>query len=87
MNTWHEATLSYQSYLLRAWQEADVTDRHLIWRFSLEKIGEEDQRHGFSSLQALMAFLEEQVEGAGIEINSTMEKTPAIGHEQKRGET
>ncbi len=62
MNTWHEATLSYQSYLLRAWQEADVTDRHLIWRFSLEKIGEEDQRHGFSSLQALMAFLEEQVE-------------------------
>jgi hypothetical protein len=53
--------LSYQSYLLRFWQEADDADRDMIWRFSLEKIGEEHHRQGFSSLQALMAFLEEQV--------------------------
>lgn len=49
---------SYQSYLLRIWKEQNQEPEHAR-RFSLEN-PQSGERHGFSSLTALMTFLEEK---------------------------
>jgi len=45
----------YQAYLIRCWQEGTA------WRFSLEGIGAEHQRRGFSRLEDLAAFIEQDL--------------------------
>ena len=48
----------YHAYLLRCWQEGDVgTDQEPLLRFSVEDVFGERRRQGFSSLEALVAFL------------------------------
>ncbi len=41
----------YRAYLLRCWQEGDS------WRYSIEMTGKEQERRGFGSLEALLAWL------------------------------
>lgn len=43
-------TTTYKAYLLRCWLEGAG------WRYSLEQVGS-DQRHGFATLDELVAFL------------------------------
>jgi hypothetical protein len=49
---------SYLAYLLRIWQVKDPGQ--LVWRASLED-PHTGERQGFASLEALIAFLREQV--------------------------
>ena len=46
----------YQSYLLRLWR----TDSEKAWRMMLECI-DTHERHGFSGIEGLNAFLREQM--------------------------
>jgi hypothetical protein len=53
----------YCVYVLRFWEErSQYPDRPGVWRFSLE-VPRTGERHGFASLEALVAFLRAQVEG------------------------
>jgi hypothetical protein len=48
---------SYRAYLLRCWRERGAAGKEPLWRFSVEEILHERRRQGFSSLEALIAFL------------------------------
>jgi hypothetical protein len=48
----------YHAYLLRCWQESGANHHTSVWRFSLEGV-QDNQRHGFADLQALLAFLQQ----------------------------
>ena len=53
-----------RAYLLRCWREDDVPSHAgASWRFSVEEIWGERRRWGFGSLERLVAFLREQLEG------------------------
>jgi len=53
----------YCVYVLRFWEERSrYPDRPGVWRFSLEAPST-GERHGFATLEGLVAFLREQVEG------------------------
>ena len=52
----------YLAYMLRLWQVGD--EREPVWRASLES-PHTGERHGFASLEALFAFLEEHTRGLG----------------------
>jgi hypothetical protein len=55
----------YQAYLLRLWQERSQHPARLeVWRFSLEE-PQTGVRRGFTSLEAVMSFIESQIEGDG----------------------
>jgi hypothetical protein len=47
--------LPYRAYLVRCWQDED--DLSGDWRFSLEEVGAERPRQGFTSLQNLCGCL------------------------------
>ncbi|MCA9974175.1 MAG: hypothetical protein KC413_00440 [Anaerolineales bacterium] len=49
----------YLSYLLRLWLVQNQT--HCAWRCSLENV-QTGERHGFASLEAVCAFLGEQID-------------------------
>ena len=50
----------YRAFLLRCW--STQTEEALgTWRFSLEEVGPERQRLGFASLEALMAYLSNEL--------------------------
>lgn len=49
----------YLSYLLRLWQTG--SGKEVVWRASLESPGT-GERQGFASLEALIDFLEAQIE-------------------------
>jgi len=52
---------TYHVYLLRCWQEArEHPDLPAVWRFSLE-YPVSGQRQGFASLEALTAFLQQEI--------------------------
>ena len=44
---------AYRAYLVRCWQEREATG----WRFSLEEVGPDSQRRGFTELDELVNFL------------------------------
>ena len=52
----------HRAYLLRCWQEG-ARDAGAIprWRFSVEEVLHERQRRGFDGLEALIAFLREEL--------------------------
>ena len=53
----------YRAFLLRCWQEAGAgPDGEPAWRFALARPGGERTQRGFASLEALMAFLREELE-------------------------
>jgi hypothetical protein len=48
--------------LVRCWQEgAPDSDGTPQWRFSVEEVLHKRQRHGFDSLDALFAFLRDEL--------------------------
>jgi len=49
---------SYLAYLLRAWRV--VRNGEAVWRASLEDV-DTGERHGFASLEALFAYLREEL--------------------------
>jgi hypothetical protein len=52
---------SYQSFILRLWQERSARPaRPAVWRFSLED-PRTRQRKGFGSFEELTKFLKEQI--------------------------
>jgi len=54
--------LGYRAFLLRCWQEATGGhDDEPVWRFGLVQAGHEGSGRGFASLEALMAFLHEEL--------------------------
>jgi len=50
----------YQSYLLRLWR----TGEEKAWRVMLEHVGTHE-RHGFTDLEGLYAFLQKQMNDQG----------------------
>jgi len=53
---------SYRIYVLGCWQEGDNAGEP-VWRFSLMRSGEEGQRYGFRSLDALLVYLRRELAG------------------------
>lgn len=51
-----KASLRYQTFLLRIWEERGAAPAGTVYRFSLES-PHTRQRHGFASLEQLTAFL------------------------------
>lgn len=52
----------YRAFLLRCWHEAEAgQDGAPAWRFRLVEPGDEGSGRGFASLEALMAFLREEL--------------------------
>jgi hypothetical protein len=59
-----EESHPYRAYLLRCWQEGEAAPgKEPLWRFSVEEILNERRRKGFSSLGALIAFLQAELAG------------------------
>ena len=57
-----EKSHPYRAYLLRCWREGEAAPgKESPWRFSVEEILHERRRKGFSSLEALVAFLRDQL--------------------------
>jgi hypothetical protein len=47
-----------RAFLLRCWREGQITvDEATCWRFIVEEVGEGQARHGFATLELLLAFL------------------------------
>ena len=62
MSTQGEKSHPYRAYLLRCWQEGEAAPgKEPLWRFSVEEISNERRRKGFSSLGALIAFLQAEL--------------------------
>ncbi len=62
--------MHYQVFLLRQWQEQDLSEGHPpVWRFMLEN-PLTGARRGFGSIQDLAAFLEEQIAVISRQTNS-----------------
>ena len=54
----------YQAYMLRCWREEQAApDGSSRWRFSVEEVLHERRQRGFTSLEALFAFLEAALAG------------------------
>jgi len=52
----------YRAFLLRCWKEADAGPATKpAWRFTLVQMGEGQTKRGFSSLEQLVAYLDEQL--------------------------
>jgi hypothetical protein len=51
----------YQSYLLRCWQEGGEGEANQTWRFALTKVGDDEERLGFTTLWDLFAYLEQRL--------------------------
>jgi hypothetical protein len=59
-----EESHPYRAYLLRCWQEGGAAPgEEPFWRFSVEEILSERRRKGFTSLGALIAFLQAELAG------------------------
>jgi hypothetical protein len=57
-----------RAYLVRRWQEGGpAPGGEPQWRFSVEEVLGERRKRGFDSLEALMAFLREELVGGGSE--------------------
>ena len=77
MSTQGEKSHPYRAYLLRCWRERGAAGKEPLWRFSVEEIlpfdpsagsGQrklrtlhERRRKGFSSLEALVAFIRSEL--------------------------
>lgn len=65
MSTQREKSHPYRAYLLRCWQEGEAASgKEPPWRFSVEEILPERRRKGFSSLEALVAFLRAELDSS-----------------------
>ncbi len=54
--------IPYQAYLLRCWRsESANLDDPEAWRFMVEEVAGEQQRVGFTSLEAVTDFLRDQL--------------------------
>jgi hypothetical protein len=70
----------YLAYMLRLWQASDNDGS--AWRASLES-PHTGERHGFSSLELLFAFLEEKTAGrvqCGEEVGPTDRSQAGLDH-------
>jgi hypothetical protein len=57
----HEEPPRYGAYLLRYWEvRSERSGQPSTWQFSLEEAGT-GERHGFHDLEALLAFLREEL--------------------------
>lgn len=58
----HDEPPRYQSYVLRCWEmRSQHPDRPATWRFSLED-SQTREKHAFSGLEPLVAFLQTELE-------------------------
>ena len=61
-NTIREPIPRQKAYLLRLWETRSVPpDEPTTWHFSLENLANEE-RHGFATLEALVAYLDRETE-------------------------
>ncbi|MFN8482330.1 MAG: hypothetical protein U0768_04600 [Anaerolineae bacterium] len=52
--------LPQRAFLIRCWQDGHSRgDDAPAWRFSVEEVGGDRQRYGFTSLDSLVVFLEQ----------------------------
>ena len=62
---------TYRAFILRMWvEEGDLqTPATVSWRFSLERIGQQDEtppaRRGFASVEELLAYLQTEMRPPG----------------------
>jgi hypothetical protein len=69
-----EKTGSYQSYLLRCWQEKQAgPEQPPQWRFMLQEVSDAQRHHAFGSFAQLVAFLRKEI----LEEKGTLEGNQA----------
>ncbi len=62
--------LPYRAFMMRCWKEEDDLPHDTpLWRFSLEEVGIDGPRKGFTSLKALTAYLNELLGGDPADLN------------------
>jgi hypothetical protein len=55
---------TYRAFLLRCWREAGAgPGGRAAWRFCLVEPGNGETERGFASLEALLAYLRQELEG------------------------
>ena len=60
---------AYQTYLVRCWrEESGSSDQEPPWRFSVEDILGERQRHGFGSLAEVVAYLQDGLGSETVQV-------------------
>ena len=69
--SWQEGEPSYQSYLLRCWQEEDIgsggePQDSPDWRFALVRLHDDRQKKGFACLEELVAFFQSEFGKIGV---------------------
>ncbi|MFN8497211.1 MAG: hypothetical protein U0641_05085 [Anaerolineae bacterium] len=58
--------LRQRAFLVRCWQDGHTRgDGAPAWRFSVEEIGEDHRRYGFTRFEDLTAFLEQWIQDNG----------------------
>jgi hypothetical protein len=50
----------YRVFVLRWWSEAGIHTGQPVWRFSLEEVGPPHTRRAFGTVEAIMAFLQNE---------------------------
>ena len=67
----------HRAYLVRSWEEgARDPDEASRWRFSVEEVLHERRRRGFDSLEALIAFLREELADGERDRHWSAEQAP-----------
>ena len=75
----HQADQIYQSFLVRCWLVPPATTNESpTWRFELREVSAEPQKHGFSDLEQLKAFLSAKL--AAVTVRSNPEGGQAESH-------
>lgn len=68
---WQECANDYRSFLLRCWQEGEPETENepgfkatseASWRFTLARIDDEQSKKGFASLEALVDYLQAELQ-------------------------
>ncbi len=65
----------YYAYVLRCWLEESRTQgTQTSWRFSLERVLHQRTRRGFGSLEAMVSFLQAELDA--VETDGSCESEP-----------
>ena len=74
-----QADQVYQSFLVRCWFiPPATTDEPAAWRFELREVSAEPQKHGFSDLEQLIAFVAAKLTAVATASNQDGDKDISV---------
>lgn len=74
-----QADQVYQSFLVRCWlMPPATTGEPAAWRFELREVSAEPQKHGFSDLEQLIAFVAAKLTAVAAASNQDGDKNSSV---------